>query len=102
MQLQILFFYKAGLSYYISTYFFSPDIHSLEEACKQNPWNNNPSISLSAMSLPTHVLMNGLPPATPAFAIRLYAEKMGADVTNVNILPSHEAVVTLTNHSGKC
>jgi hypothetical protein len=44
--------------------------------------------------------MKGLPQATPAFAIRLYMEKMGADVTDVNMLPSNEALVAFASHSG--
>lgn len=82
-------------------YIFSLDIHSLKHACDQNPCSNNPSISLSALSLPTHVLMKGLPAATPAFAIRLYVEKMGADVATVNMLPSNEALVGFASHSSK-
>ena len=81
--------------------FFSLDIRSLKQACERNPCSNNPSISLSALSLPTHVVMRGLPAATPAFAIRLYVEKMGADVTTVNMLPSNKALVGFASHSSK-
>ena len=45
--------------------------------------------------------MKGLPAATPAFAIRLYVEKMGADVTAVNMLPPNEALVKFASHSSK-
>ena len=95
MHLEILF--TSSGDFYIVT-FFSPDIHSLKQACERSPC---PNISLSALSLPTHVLMKGLPQATPAFAIRLYMEKMGADVTDVNMLPSNEALVAFPSHSGK-
>ena len=78
---------------------FSSDVHSLQQTCGKFP--NNPEATITALDLPTHVLMKNLPSSTRDSAVRYYAENLGAEVERVHLLLSNQAVVQFNSYNSE-
>ena len=89
----------ALLSFHTLVHIILPsDIQALHQGSRNHPFH---ALSISPIEPPTHILISGLPPGTPEFALKLYLEKLGAEAEHVELLPSNQAIVKLTTCGGK-
>lgn len=77
------------------------DIRALSHRSRSYPFHSNQELSISPIEPPTHILISGLPPGTPEFALKLYLEKLRTEAEHVELLPPNQAIVKFTTGDGK-